>query len=436
MEAEISRLNRNITGPRAFGGPSLVIGGMVRIDGQRRLVKQHEGLLPLCKKILGFIANLRQASYKSIAKTTPSGHSRDTQHPPRPSPRRKPGPHCCDRRRPIPSGFPPLRYNEAVTAARTRYDVRIREQKMSMNPRWTYRRDGGLQVRMYFTMFMLAALYLFFVTAMMALGVPIIFVVVIAAVMLGIQYFASDKLVLRAMHAKVVTPEEQPELHAMIDRLVERADMIKPKVAVAMSDVPNAFATGRNQANALVCVTTGIMDRLDPDELEGVLAHELTHIKNNDVRVMTLASFFATVAAMLMNMLMWMSLFGGMGRHRAGGGNFGAALMLAYFVSILVYFIATMLILALSRYREYAADYGGAHLTNAPSKLASALQKISGVIARIPTDDLRKVESANAFFIVSALKGESLAGLFASHPPMEKRVARLHQLAEDLEGGR
>lgn len=304
-----------------------------------------------------------------------------------------------------------------------------------MNPRWTYRRDGGLQLRMYFTMFMLAALYLFFVTVMFALGVPIIFVIVIAAVMLGIQWFASDKLVLRSMKAKIVTPEEYPKLHAMIDRLVERADMPKPKVAVAMTHVPNAFATGRNRENSLVCVTLGIMERLDDDELEGVLAHEITHIRNSDVRVMTLASFFATVAAMLMNMLMWMSLFGGMGRSREGGG-LGAAVLIAYLVSILVYFVATLLILALSRYREYAADHGGAHLTGAPSKLASALQKISGVIARIPTEDLRKVETANAFFIVSALKGESLAGLFASHPPMNKRVARLNALAAELEGRR
>ena len=307
---------------------------------------------------------------------------------------------------------------------------------MAVNPRWTYGRDRGLRLRMYFVMFMLAALYLFFVTAMMALNVPIVLVVIIAGVMLGIQWFASDKLVLRAMNAKLVTPEEFPQLHAMIDRLVERADMVKPKVAVAMTSVPNAFATGRNQNNSLVCVTQGIMERLDDDELEGVLAHELTHIKNSDVRVMTLASFFATVAAMLMNMLMWMSLFGGMGRHRQGGGNAAAALMLAYLVSILVYFAATLLILALSRYREYAADYGAAHLTHAPSKLASALQKISGAIALIPTDDLRKVETANAFFIVSALKGESLAGLFASHPPMDKRVARLQELAVELEGRR
>ena len=307
---------------------------------------------------------------------------------------------------------------------------------MSMNPRWTYRRDGGLRVRMYFTMFMLAALYLFFVTVMFGLGVPIEFVIIIAAVMLGIQWFASDKLVLRSMNAQLVTPEEQPKLHAMVDRLVERAGMPKPKVAVSNTHVPNAFATGRNRENSLVCVTTGIMQRLDDDELEGVLAHELTHILNADVRVMMLASFFATVAAMLMNMLMWMSLFGGMGRHRQGGGNFAAALMLAYLVSILVYFVATLLILALSRYREYAADHGAAYLTGRPSKLASALQKISGVIARIPTDDLRKVETANAFFIVSALKGESLAGLFASHPPMDKRVERLNQLALELEGRR
>ena len=307
---------------------------------------------------------------------------------------------------------------------------------MSMNPRRTYRRDGGLRVRMYFTMFMLAALYLFFVTVMFGLGVPIEFVIIIAAVMLGIQWFASDKLVLRSMNAQLVTPEEQPKLHAMVDRLVERADMPKPKVAVSNTHVPNAFATGRNRENSLVCVTTGIMQRLDDDELEGVLAHELTHILTADVRVMMLASFFATVAAMLMNMLMWMSLFGGMGRHRQGGGNFAAALMLAYLVSILVYFVATLLILALSRYREYAADHGAAYLTGRPSKLASALQKISGVIARIPTDDLRKVETANAFFIVSALKGESLAGLFASHPPMDKRVERLNQLALELEGRR
>ena len=163
----------------------------------------------------------------------------------------------------------------------------------------------------------------------------------------------------------------------------------------------------------------------------------MSHIKNGDVRVMMLASFFATVAAMLMNMLMWMTLFGGMGRHRGGqGGGAAAALMMAYFLSMLVYFVATLLILALSRYREFAADRGAATLTGAPAKLASALGKISGMIAQIPTDDLRKVETANAFFIVSALKGESMAGLFASHPPMKKRIARLREIEIQMERGR
>jgi len=307
-----------------------------------------------------------------------------------------------------------------------------------MNPRWTYGKDTSLTLRMYLVMFMLAALYLFFVTVMMALGVPIILVTIIAGAMFMFQWFGSEKLVLRSMHAKVVTEQEQPKLHAMVDKLVAIADMTKPKVALAMTDVPNAFASGRNQKKAMICVTDGLVRRLDDDELEGVIAHELSHIKNGDVRAMMLASFFATVAAMLMNMLMWMTLFGGMGRHRGGshGNSAAGALMMAYFVSILVYFLATLLILALSRYREFAADRGAAMLTGAPSKLASALEKISGIIAQIPTDDLRKVETANAFFIVSALKGEKFAGLFASHPPMQKRIAKLREIELQMERGR
>ncbi len=309
---------------------------------------------------------------------------------------------------------------------------------MGMNPRWTYGKDTSLTLRMYLVMFMLAALYLFFVTVMMALGVPIILVTIIAGAMFMFQWFGSEKLVLRSMHAKVVTEQEQPKLHAMVDKLVAIADMTKPKVALAMTDVPNAFASGRNQKKAMICVTDGLVRRLDDDELEGVIAHELSHIKNGDVRAMMLASFFSTIAAMLMNMLMWMTLFGGMGRHRGGshGNSAAGALMMAYFVSILVYFLATLLILALSRYREFAADRGAAMLTGAPSKLASALEKISGIIAQIPTDDLRKVETANAFFIVSALKGEKFAGLFASHPPMQKRIAKLREFELQMERGR
>lgn len=283
----------------------------------------------------------------------------------------------------------------------------------------------------------LVLLYVFFVLALMLLGVNPYFVGIIAVGMALIQYFGSDKLVLRSMGAKEVTPEQEPKLHAVVDRLVALAEMPKPKLAVAHTDIPNAFATGRSPKNSVVCVTTGIMNRLNDEELEAVLAHELAHIKNRDVRVMTLASFFATVAAMLMQILMWVSLLGGMGGHRGGrggGGSFFAAMMVAYLLSIVVYFLATLLILALSRYREYSADRAGALLIGSPSVLASALMKITGSIARIPTEDLRKVETANAFFIVSALRGESLAGLMASHPPVDKRVARLRRLEQEMEG--
>ena len=295
-------------------------------------------------------------------------------------------------------------------------------------------KDRGLQLRMYFVMFNLALVYLFFIGAMFVLGVDLIFIGVIAALLLGVQYFFSDKLVLRSMGAKVVTSEEEPKLHAMVDRLVAQAEMPKPQVAVAYTDVPNAFATGRNPKNAVVSVTQGIMRRLNGKELEGVLAHELTHIKNRDVMVITMASFFATLASMLSSMLMWMMLLGGLsGRGRSGGGSMALAFLAAYVVSLIVYFLATLLILALSRYREYAADRGGALLTGEPSQLASALMKITGTIARIPSEDLRKMGTANAFCIVASLKGESMAGLFASHPPVDKRVARLRQLAQEME---
>ena len=295
-------------------------------------------------------------------------------------------------------------------------------------------KDRGLQLRMYFVMFNLALVYLFFIGAMFVLGVDLILIGVIAALLLGVQYFFSDKLVLRSMGAKVVTSEEEPKLHAMVDRLVAQAEMPKPQIAVAYTDVPNAFATGRNPKNAVICVTQGIVRRLNDKELEGVLGHELTHVKNRDVTVITMASFFATLASMLSSMLMWMMLLGGLGgRGRGGGSSMALAFLAAYVVSLLVYFLATLLILALSRYREYAADRGGALLTGSPSHLASGLMKISGTIARIPSEDLRKMGTANAFCIVASLKGESMAGLFASHPPVDKRVARLRRLAQEME---
>ncbi len=296
------------------------------------------------------------------------------------------------------------------------------------------RRDWGLTWRMWFVMTTLALVYLLFVAILSGLGVPWIGVGIVAGVMLFVQFFFSAKLVLWSMGAKVVTPEQEPKLHAIVDRLVEQAGIKKPKIAVANTEVPNAFATGRGPGNAVICVTTGIRRRLTEEELEGVLGHELTHVVNRDVLVITLASFFATVAAMLMQMLFWMGLFGGMGRSRDREGGGAGAIMIAYIVSVAVYFVANLLILALSRYREYAADRGGAILTGAPSRLASALEKISGAIARIPTEDLRKVEGANAFFIVSALKGDSLAELFSSHPPVHKRVERLRKLEQELGG--
>jgi heat shock protein HtpX len=294
-------------------------------------------------------------------------------------------------------------------------------------------KDWGLTFRMYLVMFLLALVYLFFLSVLWALGINWIFIGVIAAVMLFVQYVFSDKLVLMSMGAKVVSPQEQPELHRTVERLAAQAGIPKPRIAMAQMALPNAFATGRGPGSSVVCVTTGIMQRLTGEELEAVLGHELTHIRNRDVRAITLASFFATVASMLMNSLMWMGMFGGMGgRDRRGGG--ASAFIIAYLVSVVVWLLSFLLIRALTRYREYAADFGGAHLTRMPSKLASALMKISGAVARIPQEDLRRAQTANAFFIVPALRGDALAELFATHPPVEKRVERLRRLAQELEG--
>ncbi|MSP78790.1 MAG: zinc metalloprotease HtpX [Dehalococcoidia bacterium] len=291
-------------------------------------------------------------------------------------------------------------------------------------------RDWGLTWRIWFVMSMLAAVYVLFISILSALGIPWQGVAVMAGIMLFVQFFFSHKLVLWSMGAKVVSEAEAPKLHAMVARLATAASLPKPKIAVANTDVPNAFATGRSAGSAVVCVTTGIQRRLTDDELEAVLGHELTHVKNKDVMVITLASFFATVASFLTQWLMWASLFGGGNRDRRGGAG---AFFVAYIVSMIVYFVANLLILALSRYREYAADRGSAFLTRMPSKLASALGKISGAMARIPTEDLRKTQGAQAFFIVPAIKGDSIAELFSSHPPTAKRIEKLMALAQELE---
>jgi heat shock protein HtpX len=293
----------------------------------------------------------------------------------------------------------------------------------------SFGKDTGLQVRMTITLFLLGAVYAVLIGALFASGASGITIAVIAGGLFLFQLFASDKLALRAMGAREVSPQEAPEFHAMIERLCVQADLPKPRVAVADTSMPNAFAIGRSQKTATVCATTGIMDLLNPAELEGVMAHELTHVQNRDVMVMTIASFFATIASYI---LQFGFFFGG----GFGGGDDDdspgiAALIL---VSFLVYAISFFLLQALSRYREYAADRGAAVITGRPSALASALLKISGTMERIPQQDLRTAESMNAFFIFPAGTGKSIAALFATHPPLEKRIAALERLERQLQG--
>src|SRR5919108_4272063 len=278
-------------------------------------------------------------------------------------------------------------------------------------------RDTGLQARMLFTLFLLGLLYVALIGALIAAGTGLIPIVVIIAGLSFAQLFFSDKLALAAMGAKEVSPEEAPGLHAMIERLCIQADLPKPRIAVADTHVPNAFATGRSQKKATVCATTGIMRTLSPAELEGVMAHELSHVKHRDVLIMTIASFFASVAAM---MLQFGFFFGG------GDDDEGApAFIVILLVSFLVYILSFFLMLALSRYREFAADRGAALVTGRPSALASALVKISGAMQAVPTRDLREAERMNAFFIVPTSVKGAVQTLFSTHPPMEKRIARL-----------
>jgi heat shock protein HtpX len=287
----------------------------------------------------------------------------------------------------------------------------------------SFGKDTGLQVRMVFVLFLLGAVYAGLVAALIAAGVNGALVGVIAVALLLVQLFASDKIGLAAMGAHEVTPEQAPELHAMVERLCVQADLPKPKVAIAEAQVPNAFALGRSPKSATVCVTTGILQLLSPAELEGVLAHELTHVQNRDVVVMTLASFFATLAAYIVQFGFF---FGGEDDSEEGGmGVLGLIL-----VSLVVYAVSFVLLQALSRYREYAADRGSAVITGRPSALASALLKIAGVSERIPAQDLRATQQLKAFYIY----WPSAREIISSHPPIEKRIAALQRLEAQLQG--
>ena len=294
-----------------------------------------------------------------------------------------------------------------------------------MKQSW-YRPDPQLQIRMFLTMFLLAAVYLLFIAVMLMSGARATTTFLFALVMLGAQYFFSDKLVLMSAGARVVERDEAPELYEMVARLAQQADLPMPKVAIVPSRVPNAFATGRDQRHAVVAVTRGLLDLLTPSELEAVLAHELTHIRNRDVAVMTMASFFATVAQLVARWLMWAG-FGGSRRRRNGG-----SIAFVWLVSLLVWLVSFFLLRALSRYREYAADRGAALLTGSPSALASALLKISGAMNRVPQRDLREVEGLSAFFIVPAGVQNLFIELISTHPPLEKRLAYLERLQQEM----
>ena len=284
--------------------------------------------------------------------------------------------------------------------------------------------DWGLRGRMAVTMFLLFALYIVFVGAMVLFTDYGGIVLPMMAIFLFAQFFFSDKLALYSMGAKEVSEEEYPELHATVGRLSQQADLPKPKVAVADSRVPNAFATGRSQKSSAVCVTTGLLRTLDRDELEGVVAHELAHVKNRDVAVMTIASFLSTIAFMIVR---WGWLFGG-GRNRNGGGG----VIVAIGVSLVVWIVSFLLIRALSRYREFAADRGGATITGKPSALASALLTIDGRMDKVPKEDMREQAEMNAFFVIPIRSG-FIGKIASTHPSTEKRVERLRELEREME---
>ena len=297
--------------------------------------------------------------------------------------------------------------------------------------RRSYGRDAGLTFRIVLTSSLLGLLYVVFAVVLFnVLSVGLVPLIVIVVGIAFFQYFTSDKLALAASGAKVVERDEAPELHDMVERLCAMADLPKPRVAIIDTDVPNAFATGRSPKHAAVAVTRGLWQRLEPREVEGVLAHELSHIANRDVLIMTLASFFAMLAGLLTRFGLYGGLFGGGGRGR--DNNTVPVWLIVLLVSVVTYFLSQILILAISRYREFTADRGSALITGAPEHLMSALQKIASDIFRIPERDLRQVESMNAFFIIPTSVKSGARTLFMTHPPLEKRLAALSEIAREM----
>jgi heat shock protein HtpX len=300
--------------------------------------------------------------------------------------------------------------------------------------RRSYGRDTGLTVRMLFTSGLLGLLYVGFAFVLFyAVHFSLAPVLVIVIALAVVQYWTSDKIALAASGAKVVSAQEAPELHAMVERLCAMADLPKPRIAIVPSDVPNAFATGRNPKHAAIAVTEGLWRRLEPREVEAVLAHELSHVANRDVLVMTVASFFAMVAALITRWGLYFGMFGGgYGGGRRDNNNQVPVWLIVFLVAVVTYVISYILIRTLSRYREYAADRGSALITGAPENLMSALQKIASGITQIPQRDLREVQGMNAFFIVPTNWRQQVGELFMDHPPMEKRLAALAEIAREM----
>jgi heat shock protein HtpX len=311
-----------------------------------------------------------------------------------------------------------------------------------MAARTRYAPDRGLTARMTATMFLLGLVFVAFVAAIVGIGAAahasdaaiVFFAVVLGGGMAIASLFYSDKIALATAGAREVTPQQAPQLHGVVDRLCALADMPKPRVAIAETDLPNAFATGRNADHAVLCVTAGLLRRLDRDELEGVISHEMSHVAHRDVQVMTVASLLAIIAAVMMRMAFYSELFGG-GRRSNNNQNAALVMLGIMAVSIIVYAVSFLLIRLLSRYRELAADRSGALLTGQPSALKSALIKVSGEIARIPTKDLRAAEPLNAFFFAPAMSlhgGPSLSKVFSTHPSLERRLAELDKVQRQL----
>jgi heat shock protein HtpX len=292
------------------------------------------------------------------------------------------------------------------------------------------RRDAGLTARMIVSFAVLTVLYIIFLSVLAYVGVSAIAIAAIAGVMILAQWYFSDRIVLWSTGAKIVSREQFPELHDLVERIVARNNLSKPRIAVINTRMPNAFATGKTPKSSIVAVTTGLMDQLDTEELEGVIAHELAHIKNRDVLILTLASIFSMIAWYLMRFGMYGAMFGGGGGGSYGrrGNEGGAAMLLILLIAIVTWIASFLIIRAISRYREYVADKDGALITGKPSKLASALLKISGTMKRMPTRDLREVEGMNAFFIIPALSGDALTNLFLTHPPVDQRVKKLMEM--------